>query len=495
MDDDVVASQLLQKLSSWKGQQESQSHRQVQMRGSLAPRNPSEAPPVRLAQTAAVSGINACEWSAAESAATLTTKGSYLKQLAQGDTPTGNLISVRNLDDFFEIKDQWTAGENFHPVTILIEGRQEVENGRRVQISVKRGRFQMKLEEFTLVSLGIAAPHPRPPKAANLSKFQPEPKVSVRIVAPAHYREGFLESQQWDNARSILLEIAQWKVAQASAISGGTWQWQTVQKCHNLVGHVRVAPHIATGLEAHSGTRGIFVTLPGGARRAEKVKWFRKKEDRDPDNYLRECLAIAKERGQSLKFRMGGGSGVGVMYLPTETMEKSHIQIHIQGIPKLWEADQVMDFLTEQGWSDMTPLSCRMKRRQPVWAFRALPPLDPATNLPSGSTWHYVDSTDGNLQVYVTKATGRFPRPQAVLPATPPRKTFRSRLAEVRVPEVQDTQMDSEEDQPQEEVPDEGTEESQEERNRSRSPQRKPPWCKKACSRRSDAAPAKTSDS
>ena len=76
-------------------------------------------------------------------------------------------------------------------MTILIAGRQEVENGRRVQISVKRGRFQMKLEEFTLVSLGIAAPHPRPPKAANLSKFQPEPKVSVRIVAPAHYREGF----------------------------------------------------------------------------------------------------------------------------------------------------------------------------------------------------------------------------------------------------------------------------------------------------------------
>ena len=253
---------------------------------------------------------------------------------------------LKTVDDFHEIHDQWTAGASFHPVSTLIEGRQEVDNGRQVQISVKRGRFQMKLEEFTLVSLGVAAPQPRPPKAANLSKFQPEKKVSVRIAAPAHYRESFLESGQGDNAKSVLLEIAQWKVAQASAISGGAWQWQTVQKCHNLVGHV---PQIAKGPEAHSGTRGIFVTLTGVAKRAEKVKWLKKRDDQDPDNYFRERGAFAKERGQSLKFRMGGGSDLGVMFLPTDKTENSHIQVEIHGTPKVWEADEVLDFWVNKG--------------------------------------------------------------------------------------------------------------------------------------------------
>ena len=88
------------------------------------------------------------------------------------------------MDDFFEIKDQWTACESFHPVTILIEGRQHVDGGFKFRS--KEAGFKWSWKSLPLL-LGIAAPHPRPPKAANLSEFQPEPKVSVRIVAPSHY--------------------------------------------------------------------------------------------------------------------------------------------------------------------------------------------------------------------------------------------------------------------------------------------------------------------
>ena len=193
------------------------------------------------------------------------------------------------------------ASGSYAAVGILIDGKQKIDGGQVINISVKRDPHRMKFEEITFVSIGLRSlgPIPRQPKAAALKKIQPEPKVTVRICAPAQYRQGFLEKNQWDSARTVLLEVAQWKAAPASTCSGGTWQWQQVQKHHTLVGHLRVPEKVALTLESHSGQRGIFIARTGVDERTEKVKWLPRRNDCDDDNYLRSCLAEAKKENKA----------------------------------------------------------------------------------------------------------------------------------------------------------------------------------------------------
>ena len=188
-----------------------------------------------------ITAVNPCEWSIAT---VLTSKNIFLKQLFKCETPKGNLIPVRRLEDYLDIRDQWVASGSSAAVGILIDGKQKIDGGQVINVSVKRGPHRMKFEEITFVSIGLRSlgPIPRQPKAAALKKIQPEPKVMVRICAPAQYRQGFLEKNQWDSARTVLLEIAQWKAAPASTCSGGTWQWQQVQKHHTYFGWPLASP-------------------------------------------------------------------------------------------------------------------------------------------------------------------------------------------------------------------------------------------------------------
>ena len=228
-------------------------------------------------------------------------------------------------------------------------------SGKQIKLS------NMKFEEITFASLGLKSlgPIPRQPKAAALKKFQPDPKIMIRISAPAQYRQSFLEKNEWDSAKTVLLQVAQWKTCPVSTISGGTWQWQQVQKHHTLVGHLRVPEKVALALESHSGQKGIFITRTGVDKRNEKVKWMPRPHEYDADNYLRSCLAEAKKREQSLKFRMGGGSDLGVLRLPTDTVPQRPTQIQVQGFPRSWDAPDVTNFLNEQGWQEVVPVTCR----------------------------------------------------------------------------------------------------------------------------------------
>ena len=107
---------------------------------------------------------------------------------------------------------------------------------------------------------------------------------------------------------------------------------------------------------------------------------------------------------------------------------------------------------------------------------KAQPPDDPYDPTNSNCTWHYVDDVDQSLEIHVTKAEGRFPKPQHVQPATPPKRRFETQKRTHVDHEVLDTQIDEPENSEEDEEAVEGDGNGQEkERPRSRSPARVKP--------------------
>lgn len=417
-----------------------------------------------------ISDINQCEWSLPVKTIS---KRLFLQQLSDGQKPDGNLISVKTVDDFHEIKDMKTALDNYDPLAVLINGHHSV--GHNTRVSLKRGAQRMKFEEVTFVALGTPSqvPTPRQPTVANVTKFQPATKVTVRISAPAHYREAYLGPQEWDSAKSVLLELAQLKIAPASTWTGGSWQWNTVQRHHTLVGHMRLAPQVALALEAYSGRRGIFVTATGVTKRSEQVKWLRRADNADCDSHLRHCLFEAETRKQNLKFRMGGGCDLGILYLPNENVDVRPVHVLVQGIPSAWESTDLENFLAEQGWSQVQPLSRRPARKKFVtWIVKALAPNGNVANMTPNCTWHYVDNDDADLQIYVSKQNGRFPKPQHVRQVEAPKKRFHMDKPTLSSGEIPDVPMNEVVEAPRHEINHETSEASNDGRSRSRSPPR-----------------------
>ena len=171
-----------------------------------------------------VTAVKQSEWAATP---VFIPKGKVLGAVSAGSNPEGNVTFVRTLNDFWEIRDLWKATKCHFGLTVIVEQSGANDGGLPAKLSVKRGPGPLKPEPFSIFYLGDLAtsPRPKPPVTTNLRQFQPQPKVTIRISAPAHYREPFLESETWDTARSILLELAQWRLAPASTFTGGTWTW------------------------------------------------------------------------------------------------------------------------------------------------------------------------------------------------------------------------------------------------------------------------------
>ena len=132
----------------------------------------------------------------------------------------------------------------------------------------------------------------------------------------------------------------------------------------------------------------MFVTQTGVNERSETVKCG---TTSDTDNYFRDSLAEPAKRNQGLKYHTGGGSDLGVLSTPLNKPEKQILSLNVQGIPKTWDAPQVVSF---------------PGRGQVKWFIRAFPPAGSPDEVTPLCTWRYADQHDETLQVYVSKVTG-----------------------------------------------------------------------------------------
>ena len=90
-----------------------------------------------------------------------------------------------------------------------------------------------------------------------------------------------------------------------------------------------------------SGRRGVFITQTKVTSRAETVTWCDKHEGESHEDYHARCMAL----GKGLKFRSGGGKDLGYILAPGETQPHRPQVVAVQGIPKDWDADDVVRFL------------------------------------------------------------------------------------------------------------------------------------------------------
>lgn len=191
----------------------------------------------------------------------------------------------------------------------------------------------------------------------------------------------------------------------------------------------------------------------------------------DVAHYLNSCLDLAKKRKQGLKFRMGGGSDIGMVATKQDTFDVKPLTVEISGTPPGWDGADIKEFLTTQGWTNMEVLARRrLGRRQVKWIFRALPPRAEVLAGVAQPTWQYEDALNPQLQIFIAKAPPRVPKQFESVPVRPPKKSYRETTMNLEVLEIDNTQLDppSQEDLKNDNDTDES--DKAEKRERSRSP-------------------------
>lgn len=348
-----------------------------------------------------INGVLFSEWSVPIQ---LTNLGLARKALEAGQKVPGNMIIAKNFAEVQELHTLWTSFTCYDALTVICDAKFGGLGGTLIKVSVKRaGSQRLRAESVHLWPLGARgqAPYVRPAMTTDIKQFQPPQKVTLRINAPDHYRRHFKETVQPDTPAAICLELAGLQVAAASTFTGGDWNREKTSRTNQLIGHLRVPPAVADKLLPPSGRRGVFITQTKVTSRAETVTWCDKHEGESHEDYHARCMAL----GKGLKFRSGGGKDLGYILAPGETQPHRPQVVAVQGIPKDWDADDVVRFLENVEWTQCCTLGRRNMGRSAVsWLVRGLPPA----SSPGGS-WQYVDESQSDLVIHISKPG---PRPQ-----------------------------------------------------------------------------------
>ena len=287
-----------------------------------------------------INGVLFSEWSVPIQ---LTNLGLARKALEAGQKVPGNMIIAKNFE-VQELHTLWTSFTCYDALTVICDAKFGGLGGTLIKVSVKRaGSQRLRAESVHLWPLGARgqAPYVRPAMTTDIKQFQPPQKVTLRINAPDHYRRHFKETVQPDTPAAICLELAGLQVAAASTFTGGDWNREKTSRTNQLIGHLRVPPAVADKLLPPSGRRGVFITQTKVTSRAETVTWCDKHEGESHEDYHARCMAL----GKGLKFRSGGGKDLGYILAPGETQPHRPQVVAVQGIPKDWDADDVVRFL------------------------------------------------------------------------------------------------------------------------------------------------------
>ena len=160
-------------------------------------------------------------------------------------------------------------------------------------------------------------------------------------------------------------------------------------------------------VEAMSGQFGIFVARTQVLERQEEVWWIERKVGEDRDAYFTRVLTFADSRKQSLKYRKFGGNDLGVVKLAADPTRQPTHTVDVQGIPKNWDGEDVINFLKSEQWSDVAVLN---RRRSGKGIFRWTPPAT-----------FYIDQKDDEWNVIVSKVAWNARQPES-LSVRPPRR-------------------------------------------------------------------------
>ena len=286
--------------------------------------------------------------------------------LAQGhQVDDGNIMHISTVEQFQEAKALFAAHNLSGHLTFLLtdQAKRDIsgqgEFYTRVTCTRKHGR--PKLEEVALIEAipGYRGPWTHAPVKIQNSQVQIVPRVPVRITAPQHFRAAFLPHGSQDRPQHVISELAAATPgATVSMLTGGNWWTERIK--HKTLLHcvLKLPQEVATAMVANSGEHGIFAVTLGNHITNQKVAWHKREAQESDESYLWRMSSLAHTRREGLKLRKDGSAELGLFMT-----DEDHSHWIANGFPSNWQSEEILRFLAEQQWQDVSVINRRAKRK------------------------------------------------------------------------------------------------------------------------------------
>ena len=122
---------------------------------------------------------------------------------------------------------------------------------------------------------------------------------------------------------------------------------------------IQLPESIADKLVQRSGEEGIFACQLGAPRTDKRIEWFPRHGKESDEAYHRRLFATAQARKEGLKYRKGGSCDLGLFVAAADIAKMPLGSSHwsATGFPKDWHQEEILQFLQEQGWTDLVILN------------------------------------------------------------------------------------------------------------------------------------------
>ena len=132
-----------------------------------------------------------------------------------------------------------------------------------------------------------------------------------------------------------------------------------------ISGFVKVDNAFRSNFLSMSGIEGWFIDSLAKHGPKPAVEWIAPAIDESRSQYRERVVSEANDAGVAL--RQGKGVTLGIRAARPDSSKPRPANWQIEGAPRSWSSNKTCDFLTANGWKDVTPISSG-------WVFRALAP-------------------------------------------------------------------------------------------------------------------------
>ena len=323
---------------------------------------------------AKVRALNPVEWN---KPIKLVDAQTVCQAIKEGKDWDGNICCSHDRQVTQELRDLYTSFGFTKGLTLVLSA----DAMNQLGITLSRTRLQRtnqhaKVEDIALLGLGSDYPWRTHPVKVDPNNVTTVERELVRIVVPSHYRELFVSEPQKERVVDVISDLATFG-CRAHVLTGGRWERQEWQKqSSSLVGWLKLTKKDAETLLEKSGKKGIFINknIDTSKERPHFV-WTKHEKDETDEAYYQRCLRLSGERGQPMCLRKGLGNDIGFTKKSDEDIEKKPKRIQISGVPRDWMAEELVDFLKQQGWTQMTIHNRRRVNKKIFWNACGMPPV------------------------------------------------------------------------------------------------------------------------
>lgn len=293
---------------------------------------------------------------------------------AAATLPDSNTIELTSKHAVQELTNLWNAYSPTGSLTLILSGpAKNTPGATHASIRAQRGRGPLRVEDIGLIALGEKqkATWIKTPIKVQSQSLPSTNRCTIRVAAPAEYREAFLEFLEGtDKTKAVVAHMSQFvQDIQTSTLMGGTWteQWHNNKK--HLIGFLHVPAEAANKLTKMSGTQGIFITSRNNTAPTSKSPGFN-------DKHMKAITTITTDVSNKPSSATQVFSTAKAMptttFSPEEQATAKAKQFILKGIPYTWYIDDIQQFLHQQGWKHITAIHKPRYRRE--WRFTANPP-------------------------------------------------------------------------------------------------------------------------